>query len=99
MLLGFGNEAWIIPGLVIAGLMFDAFMAIHQAAVLDLKGVGVFAGSALGLLVMYREIGGVFSPPIGNWLAQYGEAVPFFFWGGMGLLAAVAFIFLPKRAN
>lgn len=99
LLLGVGNEAWFVTALFVSGLMFDAFMAIHQAEVLSFKGVGAYAGSALGLLVMFREAGGFLSPPIGNWLAsQFGANIPFFFWGTMGLLAAGVFLLLPKKS-
>ncbi|MEM7332557.1 MAG: MFS transporter [Chloroflexota bacterium] len=98
LFLGSGNEAWIPLAIIVAGLMFDAFMAIHQAEVLDLKGVGAYTGSALGLLVMFREIGGVLSPPIGNWMAQFNPSIPYFFWGGAALLAAIVFLLLPRRS-
>ncbi|MEM7113598.1 MAG: MFS transporter [Chloroflexota bacterium] len=97
--LGLGNERWVVVALVVAGLMFDAFMAIHQAEVLSLDGLGAYAGSALGLLVMFREVGGFLSPPFGNWLAsQFGASVPFFFWGSMGLLAGAVFLLLPQKS-
>ena len=82
-----------------AGLLFDAFMAIHQAAILDLQGIGAYAGSALGLLVMFREIGGVFGPPIGNALASFGPGIPYFFWGGFGILSAIVFMRLPENGR
>ena len=97
MLMGLGNPASIPIGLVVAGLMFDAFMAIYQAEILDLKGIGAYMGSALGAAVMFREIGGFFGPPIGNWLAQFGGNVPFLFWGSLSLMAAIIFLFLPQR--
>ena len=99
LLLGTGNDARIGIGLIIGGVMFDAFMALHQAEVLDLKGIGIYAGSALGVLVMLREAGGFLSPPIGNWLAQYGANVPFYFWGGLGIMAALIFLFLPSQSK
>ncbi len=99
ILLGSGSQARIGIGLIIGGVMFDAFMALHQAEVLDLKGIGVYAGSALGVLVMFREAGGFLSPPIGNWLAQFGANIPFYFWGGLAVLAAILFLFLPSKST
>ncbi len=97
ILIGTGNEFWIIVGLIAGGIMFDAYMALHQAEVLDLTGIGPFVGSALGILGVSREIGGLFSPPFGNWLSQFGDTAPFFFWGGLGLVAALVYMILPKR--
>ena len=87
LLLAIGTELWIVLGLVASGLMFDAFMGIHQAAVLDLPDIGAYTGSALGLLVMFREIGGIVGPPIGNALVQFGPSTPYYFWGGIGIAA------------
>lgn len=97
LLIGLGAEVWIPASMVLAGFMFDAFMAIHQAEILDMPEVGAYAGSALGVIVMFREAGGFLSPPIGNWLAQFGTHIPFIFWGTMGLLAAIMFLFLPIK--
>ena len=90
-LIGSGNATLLTIGVIGAGLLFDSYMGNHQAAVLDLKGIGVYAGSALGTLVMFREAGGFIGPPIGNWLAQFGDGVPFIFWGMMGLIAALIY--------
>lgn len=97
-LIGTGSQTLIVIGVFGAGMLFDGFMALHQAEILDLKGIGIYTGSALGTLVMFREIGGFLSPPIGNWLTQFGANVPFFFWGGLGLLAAAVFWFLPTKS-
>ena len=37
--------------------------------------------------------------PIGNWLAQFGLGTPFYFWGSLGLMAAIVFLFLPKNSD
>ena len=95
-LMGTGNPTLIIVGAMTAGALFDSYMANHQAALLDLKGISVFTGSVLGLIVMYREIGGFLSPPVGNWLAQFDTGIPFYFWGALGILAAVVYIWMPK---
>ncbi|MEM7802545.1 MAG: MFS transporter [Chloroflexota bacterium] len=95
--LGFVGGGLILVAVFVAGLMFDGYMALHQAEVLDLKDIGPFAGTALGSLVMFREAGGVFGPPIGNWLVQFGPTTPFIFWGGLGLMAAVILLFLGTK--
>lgn len=86
-------------GVVMAGLFFDGFMAIFQATVLEIKGVGLlFAGTALGFAAMLREVGGVFSPPLGNSLTVYGLNVPFAFWSFTAVLGTIAFIVYLKKA-
>ncbi|MEM7119427.1 MAG: MFS transporter [Chloroflexota bacterium] len=97
LMLGLGSESLVVAGLIVSGLMFDAFMGIYQAEILDLPGVGTFAGSALGVAMTFREIGGAFGPTIGNWLAQFGSNIPFIFWGVLALLAAGVFLRLPTR--
>ncbi len=84
--------------IIIAGVVFDAFMAIYQTAVMEGDGVGgTYAGTALGFAAMMREAGGVFSPPLGNSLTTFGLSTPFIFWGVMGLLAMMMFVLLPVK--
>ena len=83
-----GALLWV--GLLTAGLFFDAFMAIHQAAAQEVDGISFgFVGIALGFLATLREVGGFISPPIGNALAEVGLSLPFIFWGGIGLIGTV----------
>ena len=99
-LLSFAQGIMIFLAVIIAGTVFDAFMAIHQAAILEVDGVGTaYAGTALGFGAMLREAGGVFSPPLGNSLTVFGPSVPFAFWGAMGLLAMIAFYLLPVKKS
>jgi hypothetical protein len=95
-LLGFVEGAWIWVAVLIGGLIFDAFMAIYQATVMEISAVGrAYAGSALGLAAMLREAGGIASPAIGNSLSRFGAQVPFLFWAGLALVAALIFWQLP----
>ena len=92
----------ILIVLVIAatGIVFDSFMAILNASVLEVEGVThVYAGTALGFAMMIRNLGGTFSPPLGNALTAIGLNVPFLFWGGMGLFAVIMFAFLLKSSK
>ncbi|MEZ4670572.1 MAG: MFS transporter [Anaerolineae bacterium] len=79
------------------GFVFDSFMAIFNTSVLEVEGVGhVYAGTAVGFAMMIRNLGGTFSPPIGNSLSAFGFNIPFLFWGGMGLFAVFMFAFMLK---
>lgn len=103
--LGIGSLSVIEGGLIVlviaaTGLFFDGFMAIINASALEVKGVDfVYAGTAVGFANMLRNLGGTFSPPVGNSLAVYGPSVPFLFWGGLGLCAVMLFIFAVKPSE
>ena len=97
---GIGSLSFI-PGSIIliviglTGLIFDAFMAISNTNVLEVPGVGfVYAGTAVGFANMIRNLGGTFSPAIGNSLAIHGPSVPFVFWGAMGFFGVLMFVLL-----
>lgn len=102
-LLGFVEGSLIILVLAGTGLLFDSFMAILNASVLEADGVSnLYAGTALGFSLMIRNLGGTFSPPVGNGLTSLGLGTPFIFWGGLGLFAVFMFILLrksPKKKN
>jgi MFS family permease len=83
-----------------AGFVFDTFMAILNASVLEVEGVNhLYAGTAIGFATTLRNLGGAFSPPVGNALTAFGLNVPFLFWGAMGLFAVCmfTFVFKPKK--
>lgn len=87
----------VILVIALTGFVFDAFMAISSASVLEVKGVDHFyIGTALGLSTMVRSVGAAFSPAIGNSLIVYGANIPFLFWGGMGLLAVCIYLLFLK---
>jgi MFS family permease len=101
-LLGFIDGSIILIVIGLTGLVFDAFMAISNTNVLEVDGVGfVYAGTAVGFSNMIRNLGGTFSPAIGNSLAIHGPSVPFLFWGAMGLFGVCLFVlyFLSRRAT
>jgi MFS family permease len=91
------DDALIVPVIALTGFVFDTFMAILNASVLEVEGVShVYAGTAIGFATMIRNLGGAFSPAVGNSLTTIGLNIPFLFWGGMGLFAVVMFAFLLK---
>lgn len=95
--LTFAQGTFILLIVAVTGIVFDGFMAILNASVLEVDGVGyLYAGTALGFSNMIRNLGGTFSPPIGNSLASVAPSLPFAFWGAMGLLGVVLFAFVLK---
>lgn len=97
-LFSIADGLFVWAAIIMAGVVFDAFMAIYQTAVMEGEGVGgAYAGTALGFAGMMREAGGVFSPPLGNSLTAFGLSTPFIFWGAMGLLAMTIFVLVPVK--
>lgn len=100
--LGIGSVGVIEGSLVLivialTGSMFDTFMAMLSASVMEVKEVGhIYAGTAVGFATMIRNLGGTFSPAVGNSLTVYGLNIPFLFWGAMGLFAVFMFVFVYK---
>lgn len=96
-LLSLVEDTRIVLVIAATGLVFDSFMAILNASVLEVRGVGhLYAGTALGFATMVRNLGGAFSPAVGNSLTIFGLNAPFLFWGGMGLFAVCMFAFVLK---
>ncbi len=82
-----GLMVWV--SVIIAGMFRDGFMAIFMTTIIELEGVGaMYAGTAMGLVMVFSALGGLISPPLGNSLAQISLSSPFVFWAA---LAAVAF--------
>lgn len=99
-LLSVVEGALIVVVIAVTGIVFDSFMAILNASVLEVEGVSqLYAGTAIGFATMIRNLGGAFSPPVGNSLTAIGFNIPFLFWGGMGLLAVVMFAFQLKAGK
>ena len=99
--LTFAQGTMIVLVVTATGFVFDTVMAIQNASVLEVQGVGyIYAGTALGFATMFRNLGGAISPPIGNSLADIGLSAPFLFWGGMGLFAVFMFavLFKPQKS-
>jgi hypothetical protein len=96
-LLSVVEGALIVVVIALTGFVFDSFMAILSASVLETEGVGyLYAGTAFGFSSTIRNLGGTFSPALGNSLTVYGYNVPFLFWSAMALFGAFMFAFVLK---
>ena len=99
-LLGFADGVLISAAVLIAGMARDGFMAISMTALIEEKGIGgSFAGSATGLNISVMGITGIFAPPAGNWLAQFGSEIPFLFWSALAFAGFVAYFFMKPQDN
>jgi MFS family permease len=91
-----GYLIWL--AVIIAGVMFDGFMGIQMASIMEVEGVGVaYIGTALGFSGVIRNFGGVFSPPIGNSLASIAPNIPFIFWAALSLFSLFIFMTIPTK--
>ncbi len=98
-LLGFTSGVLISAAVLMAGISRDGFMAITMTAIIEEKGIGArFAGSATGLTMSVMGLAGVFAPPAGNWLVNFGSGLPFLFWASFVFLGLVGYLFLRPPA-
>lgn len=95
----------LLPGetafgaMLIGGLLRDAFMSIFITRLMESEGVGpAHAGSALGLAMMSLRLGGALAPPLGNSLAGWAAAAPFYCWALFCALPIVFFLRLQDRS-
>lgn len=96
-LLGFTSGIMISVAVLIAGISRDGFMAITMTAIIEEKDIGVrFAGTATGLNMSMMGLVTVFAPPMGNWLAKFGNGIPFFFWAALVFSGMVGYFFMRR---
>jgi predicted MFS family arabinose efflux permease len=99
-LLSFASGPWIWIGVLMAGFVRDAFMAIFITMVMEAEGVGpVYAGTATGLTMAISGVGNLIAPPLGNSLAVLWSAAPFAFWAGLSALGMVCLALVKKEGS
>ena len=75
--LSFASGLGIWLGVLMAGFVRDAFMALFTTMVMETEGVGsVYAGTAIGLTMAISGIGNMIAPPLGNSLAVFWPGLP-----------------------
>ena len=85
-----GLLVWVAVGL--AGMVRDGFMAVFLTMIIETEGAGItYAGTAMGLVMVFAGIGNLLAPPLGNSLAAIAPGLPFTFWA---ILAMVGFFSL-----
>ena len=96
-ILAFNNGAGVWVAMVIAGIIRDGFMAVQMTMLLEMKGVRIQnAGAAIGLTNTITRIGEIFSPPVGNSLANTNPRYAFLMWAGMSVVSLFGFLFFKK---
>ncbi|MCZ7543012.1 MAG: MFS transporter [Anaerolineae bacterium] len=93
-----GPAVW--AAVIIAGAFRDGFMAVFMTTVIESEGVGAaYAGTAIGLVMVFSGLGALISPPLGNSLSQISLSAPFVFWAAIAAVASWTFRFVkwPSR--
>jgi hypothetical protein len=86
-LLSVASGPLVWAAVLLAGLVRDGFMAVFMTAVLETGGIGpAYAGTGMGLVMIFSGLGNLIAPPLGNSLAALAPGLPFLFWAGMALV-------------
>ncbi|KAM4576275.1 monocarboxylate transporter 13 [Odontesthes bonariensis] len=76
------------------GFLFGCVVAIHVTSIVDIVTLEGFE-SGLGLLMLFRSIGGFVGPPAGGWLVdQTGDYSSAFYLAGFCLISSAVFVLL-----
>lgn len=90
-----GVVVW--PLVILAGIVQEGLAAILITVTMETKGIGAaYAGTALGLNMTFSGVGGFFSPPIGNRLAEINPSFAFIFWSSLIVVALFIFRFVEE---
>jgi hypothetical protein len=94
VILTFVSGGWVWLAVGVAGLVRDGFMAVFMTSVIETDGIGsLYAGSAIGFVMVFSGLGSMIAPPLGNSLAAFAPAAPFGFWAGMAMLGILGILF------
>lgn len=93
-LLSLANGVLVWAAVCLAGMVRDGFMAVFMTSVIETKGVGIqYAGTAIGLVMVFGGLGNLLSPALGNSLASVSAGVPFLFWAGLLGIGMIGLLF------
>jgi MFS family permease len=96
-LLSFPGGILVWVAVIIAGIVRDGFMAILMTLIIELRGVGnMYAGTAMGMVLVFSRMGSLLSPPLGNSLAEFNPSIPFVLWAALALIALFCLFFVKE---
>jgi NNP family nitrate/nitrite transporter-like MFS transporter len=88
---------FVWAAVIIAGFVRDGFMAVLMTLLLEIKKVGTkYAGTAMGMVLVFSRLGSLISPPLGNSLADFDLALPFLFWAALALMGLFCLCFVKE---
>lgn len=93
-----GMMVWVAVGM--AGLVRDGFMGVFTTAILEIEGVGAtYAGTAMGLVMVFSGLGRLVAPPLGNSLAGIAPGLPFAFWAALAAMGCLGLLQVKGRVE
>ncbi len=93
-----GSLVWI--GIILIGLVRDAYMSISTGVMLRSKGLNFdHLGSASSFRMILTLFGFLFAPMIGNRLAGFSPNAPFLFWVCFACVGVVFLFFIPSQRS
>jgi len=93
-----GSLVWF--GIILIGLVRDAYMSISTAVMLKSKGLNFdHLGSASSFRMILTLFGFLLAPMIGNKLAGSSTSAPFVFWGVFACVGVVFLFFIPSNRS
>ncbi len=99
-LLYFADGPFVWIAVIMVGIMRDAYMAILITMITETKGIGAsLTATAMGLVMVLPRVGSIFSPPLGNSLANINPSLPFLFWAGLAAFSIVGFVFVIENGR
>ena len=93
-----GFMIWLLA--ISIGLMRDGYFAVLMTMVIESRGIGpVFAGTAMGIIFSFGNLGSFISAPLGNRLAAVHPEFAFIFWATLMAIALFIFHFTQREGE
>ena len=94
-----GSMIWV--AVIIAGLPMTGYLGLMVTVSTETEGVGIYAGTAMGLVLTIFRLGGIIAPPLGLSLAETNPKFAFFVWAAMAVAGLIGLLFVkdtgPRR--
>jgi ACS family glucarate transporter-like MFS transporter len=94
-----GSMIWV--AVIIAGLPMTGYLGLMVTVSTETEGVGIYAGTAMGLVLNIFRLGGIIAPPLGLSLAETNPKFAFFLWAAMAVAGLIGLLFVkdtgPRR--
>ncbi len=88
-------NGWLVwAAIILTGTVNSGSSALLLALVIETDGVGpIYAGTAIGFVMFFFQLGNFLSPPLGNKLADFGPGLPFVLWAGLVMVGILSLTF------
>ncbi len=88
-------SGWLVwAAIILTGMVNTGATALLLALVIETEGVGpLYAGTAVGFVMFFFQLGNFLSPPMGNQLADVAPGLPFLFWAGLVVIGILSLNF------